>query len=140
MPGYLNAAYTEQNRKLLILLCRKNTNFRRMTQGFFHDARPFTKILLVAFLMVTCYLIFFGMGIILSMPLFKTAPGEVIRILESNDVEANIGLLKFLQVNYSTKGLLTMTVKESSPACGGSLTRMSTRALFDLALAASLSR
>lgn len=73
-----------------------------MTQGFFQNARPFTKILLVAFLMVTGYLIFFGMGILLSLPLFKTPPGEVIRILETNDFETNIGLLKFLQVTYST--------------------------------------
>jgi len=72
-----------------------------MTQGFFYDARPFTKLLLVAFLMVCCYLIFFGMGILLAMPLFKIPPGEVIRILEQNEVEANIGLLKFLQVFYS---------------------------------------
>ena len=101
MPGNLNVTDTEQNRKLLILLFRKITKFSRMTQGFFHDARPFTKILLVAFLMVTGYLIFFGMGILLSLPLFKTPPAEVIRILENNDVETNIGLLKFLQVAYS---------------------------------------
>jgi membrane protease YdiL (CAAX protease family) len=72
-----------------------------MTQGFFYDARPFTKLLLVSFLMVCCYLIFFGMGILLAMPLFKVPPGEVIRILEQNEVETNIGLLKFLQVLYS---------------------------------------
>ena len=72
-----------------------------MTQGFFYDARPFTKLLLVSFLMVCCYLIIFGMGILLAMPLFKIPPGEVIRILEQNEVEANIGLLKFLQVLYS---------------------------------------
>ncbi len=72
-----------------------------MTQGFFYDARPFTKLLLVAFLMVCCYLVFFGMGILLAMPLFKIPPGEVIRILEHNEIVANIGLLKFLQVLYS---------------------------------------
>jgi len=72
-----------------------------MTQGFFYDARPFTKLLLVSFLMVCCYLIIFGMGILLAMPLFKIPPGDVIRILEQNEVEANIGLLKFLQVLYS---------------------------------------
>ena len=72
-----------------------------MTQGFFYDARPFTKLLLVSFLMVCCYLIIFGMGILLAMPLFKIPPGDVIRILEQNEVESNIGLLKFLQVLYS---------------------------------------
>ncbi len=72
-----------------------------MTQGFFHDARPFTKLLLVLFLMVCSYLIFFGMGILLAFPLFEINPGEVINILENNDFETNIGLLKFLQVLYS---------------------------------------
>ncbi len=98
---YFNFTDPEQNRKLLILLCRKIINFNRMTQGFFYDARPYTKLLLVSFMMVCCYLIFFGMGILLAMPLFKIPPGEVIRILEHNEVEANIGLLKFLQVLYS---------------------------------------
>ena len=72
-----------------------------MTQGFFYDARPFTKLLLVLFLMVCCYLILFGLGILLAMPLFGVPPGEVIQILENNEVETNIGLLKFLQVLYS---------------------------------------
>ena len=72
-----------------------------MTQGFFYDARPLTKLLLVAFLMVCCYLIFFGMGILLALPMFKIPPGEVISILENNEIETNIGLLKFLQVLYS---------------------------------------
>jgi membrane protease YdiL (CAAX protease family) len=72
-----------------------------MMQGFFFDARPFTKLLLVSFLMICCYLIFFGMGILLAAPLFKIPPGEVIQILEQNQVEDNIGLLKFLQVLYS---------------------------------------
>ena len=101
MPGDFNWAYPEQNRKLLILLCGKITNFSRMTQGFFFDARPFTKLLLVSFLMVCCYLIFLGLGILLAMPLFKIPPGEAIQILEHDQVEANIGLLKFLQVLYS---------------------------------------
>jgi hypothetical protein len=35
------------------------------------------------------------------MPLFNIPPGEVIHILENNEVEANIRLLKFLQVLYS---------------------------------------
>lgn len=72
-----------------------------MAQGFFYDARPFTKLLLVSFLMVGCYLVLFGMGILLANPLFKIPPEQVIHILEHNEVEANIGLLKFLQVLYS---------------------------------------
>ncbi len=98
---YFNFTDPEQNRKILILLCRKIINFSRMTQGFFYDARPFTKLFLVTFLMVCCYLIFFGMGILLAWPTFQVPPGDVIGILEQNEVESNIGLLKFLQVWYS---------------------------------------
>jgi membrane protease YdiL (CAAX protease family) len=102
MPGDFNFTDPEQNRKLLILLCLKNINFSRMTQGLFYYARPFTKLLLVLFLMVCCYLIFSGIGILLAVPLFKVTPGEVIQILQNNEVGQHIGLLKFLQVLYST--------------------------------------
>jgi membrane protease YdiL (CAAX protease family) len=81
---------------------RKIINFSRMTQGFFYHARPFTKLLLVLFLMVCCYLIFLGLGILLAMPLFKVPPGEVLEIIQNNEVDRHIGLLKFLQVLYST--------------------------------------
>ncbi|MCK4751527.1 MAG: CPBP family intramembrane metalloprotease [Bacteroidales bacterium] len=72
-----------------------------MAYGLFHTARPFTKILLVLFLMVTTYLIFSGIGILLAWPIFKIPPSEVIGIIENRDTEGNIELLKFLQVLYS---------------------------------------
>ena len=72
-----------------------------MAYGIFHTARPFTKILLVLFLMVTFYLIFFGIGILISWPIFKISPAEVIKIIESRDAQGHIELLKFLQVLYS---------------------------------------
>lgn len=73
-----------------------------MTQGFFYHTRPFTKLLLVLFLMVCCYLIFLGIGILLAVPFFKIPPGEVVQILQNNETDQHIGLLKFLQVLYST--------------------------------------
>ncbi len=72
-----------------------------MAYGIFHNARPFTKILLVLFLMVTFYLIFFGIGILLAWPFFKIPPSGIIAIIENRDIEGNIELLKFLQVLYS---------------------------------------
>ena len=72
-----------------------------MAYGIFHTARPFTKILLVLFLMFTFYLIFFGIGILISWPIFKIPPPEVINIIESRDAQGHIELLKFLQVLYS---------------------------------------
>ena len=36
-----------------------------MAYGLFHTARPFTKILLVLFLMLASYLILFGAGVVL---------------------------------------------------------------------------
>lgn len=81
-----------------------------MEFGFFHTARPFTKILLVLFLMVSCYLILFGIGILVSWPAFKVTPSEVIRILERRDTTDHIALLKFLQVLYSAGLFLVPSV------------------------------
>ncbi len=80
-------------------------NFSRMAYGFFHTARPFTKILLVLFLMLTSYLILFGLGILIAWPVFNVSPPEVIRILEEQNTQDHIVLMKFLQVLYSI-GLL----------------------------------
>jgi len=76
-------------------------NFSRMAYGFFHTARPFTKILLVLFLMLTSYLILFGLGILVAWPIFDVAPAEVISILEEQNAQDHIELMKFLQVLYS---------------------------------------
>lgn len=72
-----------------------------MAFGFFHTARPFTKIMLLMFLMVTCYLILFGLGILLAWPLFKVTPSEVIGILERQETGEHLGMMKYLQVLYS---------------------------------------
>lgn len=73
-----------------------------MEYGIFHTARPFTKILLVLFLMLSCYLILFGIGILIAWPLFNISPAEVIEIIENRETAEHIGLLKFLQILYST--------------------------------------
>jgi membrane protease YdiL (CAAX protease family) len=78
-----------------------------MDYGFFYTARPFTKILLVLFLMVSCYLILFGIGILIAWPIFDVSPSEVIRIIEERDSQDHIVMLKFLQVLYSL-GLFLM--------------------------------
>ncbi len=76
-------------------------NFSRMAYGFFHTARPFTKILLVLFLMLTSYLILFGLGILFAWPIFKVSPAEVLTIIEERNAQDHIELMKFLQVLYS---------------------------------------
>ena len=73
-----------------------------MAYGLFHTARPFTKVLLVLFLMLASYLILFGTGILLAWPIFKTPPSEAIALLENQSADGNIRLFKFLQVLYST--------------------------------------
>ncbi len=72
-----------------------------MAYGLFHTARPFTRIMLVLFLMLTSYLILFGLGILLSWPLFRVPPKEVLTILENQEAGGHIVMLKFLQVLYS---------------------------------------
>ena len=73
-----------------------------MENGFFHTAKPFTKLLLVLFLMLTCYLVVFGLGILVSIPVFKISTREVISIIEDNRYENHIAMVKMLQVLYST--------------------------------------
>ena len=73
-----------------------------MRNGFFHPAHPLTKLFLVLFLMITCYLILFGLGILLAMPIFNVPAGEVISIIEKIDYEGNTALLKMMQVLYSS--------------------------------------
>lgn len=80
---------------------RKIIKFSQMTYGLFHTAKPFTKLLLVLFLMVSFYLILFGMGILLAWPIFRIPPSEVISIIENQEAEGHISLLKYLQVLYS---------------------------------------
>lgn len=73
-----------------------------MQNGFFHAAHPTTKLLLVFFLMVTSYLILFGIGLLMAIPLFDVSVGEVISIIENNDFEGHIPLIRLMQVLYST--------------------------------------
>jgi membrane protease YdiL (CAAX protease family) len=80
---------------------RKIIKFSQMAYGLFQTARPFTKLLLVLFLMVTFYLILFGMGILLAWPIFKIPISEVISIIENQEAEGHLALLKYLQVLYS---------------------------------------
>jgi membrane protease YdiL (CAAX protease family) len=72
-----------------------------MESGFFNSAGPFTKILLVLFLMVTCYLVLFGVGILLAWPVFGVPPSEAIALVESRDAGQYRAMMKFLQVLYS---------------------------------------
>lgn len=51
--------------------------------------------------MVTSYLVLFGLGILLSWPIFNVPPSDVIEILENRNIEGNINVLRFLQVLYS---------------------------------------
>ena len=63
-----------------------------MTNGFFNAAHPFTKLLLVLFLMMTSYLILFGLGMLVALPIFNIPAREVISIIENIDHQGNIAL------------------------------------------------
>ncbi len=73
-----------------------------MGNGFFHTAHPFTKLILLLFLMLASYLVLFGLGIFLAIAIYHIPAGEVISIIDNNSYEGNIPLLKMLQVLYST--------------------------------------
>ena len=73
-----------------------------MQNGFFHTAHPTTKLFLVLFLMFTSYLILFGIGMLVAISVFNVSVSEVISIIETNDFEGNIPLIRLMQVLYST--------------------------------------
>ena len=73
-----------------------------MIQGIFRDAHPFTKLLLVGFVMVSCYLALFGISLV-GVFLGSGTRWDVIRhLIEMEHYEGHLGLLKFLQMGYST--------------------------------------
>ena len=72
-----------------------------MQNGFFHAASPFTKLLLVFFLMVTSYMVLFGLGLLVAIPVFDVTVAEVISIIENNDFEGHVPMIKMMQVLYS---------------------------------------
>ena len=73
-----------------------------MQNGFFNTAHPSTKLFLVLFLMITCYLILFGFGLLVAIPIFNVSAKDVISIIENNSFENNLPLIKMMQVFYST--------------------------------------
>jgi uncharacterized protein len=73
-----------------------------MQNGFFNTAHPGTKLFLVLFLMITCYLILFGLGLLVAIPIFNVSVKDVISIIENNSFENNLPLIRMMQVFYST--------------------------------------
>lgn len=73
-----------------------------MKQGLFQSAHPFTKLLLLAFLMSSCYLITLGVSVVIAYSLYGTDWETMRGMLELRNYEEHISLLKFLQICYST--------------------------------------
>lgn len=73
-----------------------------MMQGFFQSAHPFSRLILVAFLMTTCYLITLGLSILVAYTAYDTGWETILKLLEGRNYEEHIALLKFLQICYST--------------------------------------
>jgi membrane protease YdiL (CAAX protease family) len=73
-----------------------------MKQGFLQGAQPFTRLLLVAFLMSSCYMITLGLSIVISYSVYGTNWETIKELIEVRNYSEHISLLKFLQICYST--------------------------------------
>ena len=100
---------------------RKIIEFSRMRNGFFYAAHPFTKLMLVLFLMVTSYLVLFGLGLLAAITVFDTTAAEAISLLEHKEFGENINLVKMMQVLYST-GLFLLPALLAAFLIGGGST------------------
>ena len=101
---------------------RKIIEFSRMQNGFFYDAHPFTKLMLVLFLMVTSYLVMFGLGLLAAITVFDVSAAKVITLLENSEFGENIPMIKMMQVLYST-GLFLLPALLAAFLIGGSTGR-----------------
>ncbi len=72
-----------------------------MSKGLFYSAHPFSKLILVAFLMVSSYLVTFVIAVLIAIPVYNTDWSSIRMMLENNDFSTSIELIKFLQIIYS---------------------------------------
>ena len=69
-----------------------------MLKGLFAESSPFTQLVMLAFTMLACFLIFTIVGILLTPLIFNVPIGEQINIINGEDVARHVNLLRYLQV------------------------------------------
>ena len=72
-----------------------------MRQGVFHDSHPFGKLLLVVFLMGSCYLVIFFITALLAVPFFGMTFSGIIDFIRVGDYNGQAGMVSFFQITYS---------------------------------------
>jgi len=68
--------------------------------------------------MLTSYLVLFGLGLLIAIPVFDVTVPEVISVIENNDFEGKVPMIKMMQVLYST-GLFLLPALLAAFLIGG---------------------
>ena len=79
----------------------KIINLAEMRYGFFDNAPPYIKLLLVPVLMGCSYFVLFFISVVAGALVFHISFHDVFSILQADQYEEHIGFLKFLQIFYS---------------------------------------
>ncbi len=72
-----------------------------MKESFLTGAHPFIKLVFLVFLMLTSFIIFSFLGVLLAIPLFHISLNEIMTVASGSPTTDNAGLLKYLQLVQS---------------------------------------
>jgi membrane protease YdiL (CAAX protease family) len=72
-----------------------------MRQGVFQDLHPFGKLMLIVFLMGSCYLVIFFITALLAVPFFDMTFSGIIDYFRIGDYHEQKGMVSFFQITYS---------------------------------------
>jgi len=72
-----------------------------MLKGLFADSPPFTQIIMLAFTMIVCFLLFMFIGILFAPLLFGVSISELMSIISGTDSTQSLNIQRYIQVLYS---------------------------------------
>ena len=69
-----------------------------MPKGLFAGASPFAQLIMLAFIMLACFLFFMVVGILLAPLILSISFAELLNLDNGDDMFQNINLLRYMQV------------------------------------------
>ena len=72
-----------------------------MRKGLLADSPPFTQLIMLLFTMVTCFLLFMFMGILLAPPILGIPIAELMHQINNGNINQNLSLMRYMQTLHS---------------------------------------
>ena len=72
-----------------------------MKRGLFVDSPPFTMFVMLGFAMVTCYLLFFFIGLLLAPVILDIPIDELMNVINKGDADNQLNVIRYMQVLFS---------------------------------------